>query len=245
MDFGGGDPNKPNGNPPASLESVLEGFTGVKKGRDGHEYHYQDGKRVGGAGGKASATAKTAKPEVDYDSRHDSGWQTVPGFHKTRGQAEAAGDAVAKYPDSNLWVALKKPEAAAPLASLPTKEFAGKVQGLADAIPHAIFAGDNEVYISDVYNAVKKQDPAITLDGFKAKMLDSVRAGHVELGRLDSIEAGHPEDLKQSVIDTGNSVYHVMRVAPNKARTAKYSRDEIQQAQKAHTAARIAALGDK
>lgn len=213
-----------------TLSTVHEKLAALLAEHPEHAEHIQ--KAIAGVQGKPKPAAKAkappakaSKPEVDYDAHRSEGWQAQPGFHKSRAQAEAAGEAVAKYPDTNMWVSLEKPAAKAGLLSLPIRDFASQVQEAANAYPHG-FHG-NKVFISDMYEHLKAQNPGITEPEFKSKLVEANREGHLNLSRANEVAMMHPDDVKKSETNQGDHSFHFILTPENESRTNRHLEAQI------------------
>lgn len=100
-----------------------------------------------------------------------------------------------------------------PATGLPEspKDFGKEVQSIADDVERGY--GDNKVFIADAYNAVKDRDPSLTMEAFKAKLLEAHQAGAIRLERADMVQAMASEDVRQSEISTGNADFHFILAA--------------------------------
>lgn len=84
------------------------------------------------------------------------------------------------------------------VASLPDAEFAAKVQAVADAHAHGFPGG--KVYIADVYDALKAEDPVLTREEFDRKLLDAHRTTGLTLSRADLVQLMHPDWVRRSEV---------------------------------------------
>ena len=100
------------------------------------------------------------------------------------------------------------PPSASSIVALPDDEFVAKVQQVADAHPRGF--GGNKTFISDVYYELKKEDPALTEDAFKARLVDAHRKDGLTLSRADLVQLMHPDDVSRSETKhpTGLGTYH-------------------------------------
>jgi len=87
-----------------------------------------------------------------------------------------------------------------PVASMSPKEFADAVHQIANAETRGY--GNNKVFISDVFDGLKKRDPSLTLGEFKRRLLDAHgdRDLGLTLSRADLAQVMHPDDVSRSEI---------------------------------------------
>lgn len=158
---------------------------------------------------KKAPPANGASSVPLYDSKkHGEHVLTGDDTYKNRKLAE---DAARKsgIPDAKIakhlgqWAVVKPKSVAAPeasgggkIASLSDDDFGKKVQQVADAHTHGF--GDNKVFIADVFDKLKEEDPTLSEDDFKRRLLESHAANRLDLSRADLVQAMHPDDVSRS-----------------------------------------------
>lgn len=100
------------------------------------------------------------------------------------------------------------------VSGLSDAEFAKTVQSAADAQTHGF--GDNKVFISDVYDSLKKQDPSLTEAEFKKRLMAAHNADQMDLSRADLVQEMDPDRVARSLVQhpAGRGEFHFIRVAP-------------------------------
>jgi len=85
-----------------------------------------------------------------------------------------------------------------PLLSQPDDQIAAKVIDAAKAQEYGFY--ENKVFISDIYDALKRDDPSLTEAEFKRKLIDLNADGKIHLSRVDEVQDAHPDDLARSKV---------------------------------------------
>ncbi|OWK34315.1 hypothetical protein [Fimbriiglobus ruber] len=139
------------------------------------------------------------------------------------------------------------PTKAGRVAAMPTAEFAAAVNQAAKDFPHGF---GNKVFISDMYDHFHKEDPSLTPEVFKKKLVESIggRGQGVELSRADLPQLHHPDFVDRSEIRHGNTHFHLINVPEtggyherqNKDHTGRRAEDH----QREQAAKRAAATGE-
>lgn len=151
-------------------------------------------KEATGTAAKAEQTRSPAGKtlQIAPEQAAREGWDGGGKSYGTRAEAEAAGgDAVTNI--GNKWFALKKPAekpTPAPATTLPTKNLGTSSPQDFAAASHAAteriadrFGG--MVWLGDLFDEMKKDDPSLTREQFNQQMLAANREGSVTLNRAD------------------------------------------------------------
>lgn len=72
--------------------------------------------------------------------------------------------------------------------------------------------GEHKAFILDVFGKLAALNPTMTLDGFKALLIELQRDGSVDLSRADLPEAMDSGKVRRSEIASLGSTYHFVRV---------------------------------
>jgi len=186
-------------------------------GADGNEYHYADGKRV-----------SQSSPSQD-ERGHAENMFAAKGF--------VPKDVIDAHPDLAVKHGYAKPKKAAEpsITTLPPKEFAAKVQAVADEYPHGFY--DNKVFISDLFDHFHKSDPTLTLDAFKGSLRKASIAGDLHLSAANEVQKMHPEDVRRSDVthpyNANQTIANFVLTPPNATRTNRYTQAQIDAARNA------------
>lgn len=103
------------------------------------------------------------------------------------------------------------------VAGLDDTAFAQKVLATASGHPRRLIKGGSDVWIHDVYDALKKEDPSLTEDGFKQRLVDANVKGRLKLTTADLIQAFDAPDISRAATKQRNSTYHAITAGPEKA----------------------------
>lgn len=166
------------------------------------------------------------------------GTESYPTRRAAEDAARASGrPGVAVVQSAGAWVpvapkgegaASPEPAKAAggPVSGLSDAEFAKKVQATADNHTHGF--GDNKVYISDVYDKLKAEDPSLTREGFHKRLVDAARSGGLNLSRADLVQIMPADKVRDSEVErvpgSSTATSHFI-LAANKPR-ANYEKNE-------------------
>ncbi len=96
-----------------------------------------------------------------------------------------------------------------PAAEFDLPTFAATVRALARACPAGRF-GDNKVFIAAVWRQSQAEAnfPRLTLDEFKARLVQAHRAGLLQLSRADLVQAMDPAAVAESEVPYLNATFH-------------------------------------
>jgi hypothetical protein len=96
--------------------------------------------------------------------------------------------------------------------TLSGRPFAERVVSAARTVPPGQFS--RKVFIHHAYEAARDQPgfKGMTLDQFKARLVESNRAGHLELSRADLVEAMNPEDVRRSNTHVMGATFNFIRI---------------------------------
>jgi hypothetical protein len=97
-----------------------------------------------------------------------------------------------------------------------TASFAEDVAATARDAHDGVF-GDRKVFISEVWRALRLRPPwaSVSLEEFKARLLDAHRAGQLVLARADLVAAMNPEHVAASETTANGASFHfIVRGAP-------------------------------
>jgi hypothetical protein len=130
------------------------------------------------------------------------------GFHRIAAHIKAGRTSIKGYVLGDTPTPASASKPAAP-PDLPT--FAANVQAAVRSAPAHHRFGDNKVYISKAHEAYVKAHGDMPLDAFKARLVEAVRARHIDLSRADLVEAMPRVYVKQSQTDNGGAQYHFVR----------------------------------
>lgn len=173
---------------------------GFLKGGKGHE------NKVPG-----SHYARTLIHEMMDPKSHGDGTSAVDALHKVNRDIADALKPAEPVPEV-------KPTT--PILLLPNADLAAKVKATAAAQEHGF--GDNKVFISDVFDALKKEDPSLDEGEFKRRLIDLNRGDHLDLSRADLVQVMHPDDVKRSEVSHLNASFHLIRTDDVRPRKNRY-----------------------
>ncbi len=115
-----------------------------------------------------------------------------------------------------------------PFNSHTDDEIAAKVIAAAKDQEYGVY--DNKVFISDLYDSLKREYPDLTEQAFKAKLLELNNQGKVNLSRVDMVQYFHPDDVRRSETNypSGVATFHTVRLDPKTGgvRNRKNRKDE-------------------
>lgn len=89
-------------------------------------------------------------------------------------------------------------------------DLAAAVRAAARHMPAAGRFGDEKVFVSAIWRALDpdRQFPGLTIDGYKARLLDANRRGALTLARADLVGAMDPREVAASEIRHLNATFH-------------------------------------
>lgn len=124
-----------------------------------------------------------------------------------------------------------EPAKSGSVAALDDEAFAKKVQQVADDQESGF---GYKVFIGDVYNALKAEDPTLTRDQFNEKLLEANRQRKLTLSRADLVQLMDPDAVRESQVKHPGGVGDVHFItAKEKQRKERGRPDEKPAADKA------------